>query len=373
MIYFIVNNNYHVVDFDGHLARLQKNEVSLIEIPHALDMNARTDIKRFTYIRARKNGLVAQILNFLSNVRQINQEIHPAKGDFLFMYTEYEILNQYMAYRFKKFCANVYLIEDGGFGTYVPFRLTVSESLTLKEWIKRELYRLLPGLSRMRLHKLNGHIFPWMVDENIDGVCTYEHVALKRQIKTILLQRNHKTPITLIPSRTVFLNEPIYGVYQSTEEYISGLRQIMEALCGKFDEVFFKFHPRETVEWRIKIQSHVLSRYPKLIIMEENSAVEILVDKYRPAVASSYFCSALLSLSDRGVEPLYLYHLLPTLKDQLIFREVTVILNELGYNFVHDFCDINSNFRSGLVGRSHVTAAITLDELVKKDEAASKT
>ncbi len=364
MIYFIVNNNYHVVDFEGHLATLQKKDVSLIEIPHALDAYESTDFRRFTYTRAAETGLIAQINNFLKNVQRINQEIQPAKEDFLFMYTECEILNQYLANRFKQAGAQIYLIEDGGLGTYVPFRLIVSESLTLKEWTKQTIYRLLPGLSKIRLHKLNDYIFEWMPDDTINGVCTYESVPLLRSIKTILLKRNHNPHLNLISGRTVFLNEPIYGVYQNSEEYISGLKNIMEALCRAFDEVFFKYHPRETEEWRLKIRNNVLSKYPNLTILEENSAVETLVGKYRPAVASSYFCSALLSLSQRGIEPLYLYHLLPDLKQQIISREVTAVLGGVGYNYVPSFSEIFSDFKSGLVSRPHEKTAIALAELV---------
>ena len=365
MIYFIVNNNYHYYDFANQHSEFKNNNIALIEIPHNLDEREHNDLKTFyKYIRNSRPGLIGQVFNFLSLVMQIDKDITPTKDDILFIYTEYEILNQYIANRFKLAGSRVYLIEDGGFGTYIPFRLVDSEHLTWQEHLKKSIYRLLPGLSNIRLHKLNGFIFPWMVDTSIDGVCVYNPVALKRTIPIKLIKRPFQPQLKLVSGRVIFLNEPIYELYQSSEDYLTGLLQIIEALCSKFGEVFFKFHPRETDKWRNNIRQKVHIRFPGVIFIEENTAIEIIVEIYCPSLLASYFCSALLNLYDRDIEPLYLYHLIPDIKKQPIFLETTSVLIDLGYNFVSSFAEINTDFRSGLLDSSNYQEAIALTELV---------
>lgn len=365
MIYFMVNNNHQYIDFNNHLLELKEREVILIKIPYALDECEDKDVQTvLRYSRPSRSGFVPQVLNFLTMIRRIHQDIVPAKKDVLFFYTEYEILNQYVATLFKQAGARIYLIEDGGFGTYVPFRKLDSEALNVKERVKQAIYRLLPGLSKIRLHKLNGHIFPWMPDAGIDGVCLYKQVLLKRAIPTRMLQRPSQAMISTIPGRVLFLNEPIYDAYQNTVEYINGLEQFIFELCAGFSEVLFKFHPRETVGWRQRIRDQVLIRFPQIIVIEENAAIEILAETYRPSVAASYFCSALQSLSDRGIEPLYLYHLIPDLRIQPVFQEVTSILEDLNYNFVSSLTGINAFYSSGLLHKPSGIKHVKLVDIV---------
>ena len=365
MIYFLINNNYHYFDIELHLPGIDKCDVSLIEIPYTLDDREHSSFRSvFQYPRASKSGLISQVLNFIQQRKRVDQEIHPSKDDVLFIYTEYDLLNQYIVALFKNAGAKVYLIEDGGLATYAPFRMIDSEPLSVREAIKQWIYRRLPNLRTLRLHKLNGHIFPWMADTYIDGVCIYRPVSIRRNIPTILLKRSIQQKVEPIQGTVVFLNEQMYHSYQKADDYLAGVRRIMESLCHSFDNVFFKFHPRETEEWRRRIMHDVLSHFHSLHVIEENAGVEAVIDRYRPTVAASYFSAGLLNLINRGVEPLYLYHLISDLNQQPTCREVTSVLNELGYNFVLSFAEIDSSFRSGLLGKANYQGAIALSELV---------
>lgn len=365
MIYFIINNNYQYYDFELHLFEIQAHDIALIEIPHALDAHEHHGVSLvLQYRAASRNGFVSQILNYLRQSRRIGHEIFPTKNDVCFLYTEYELLNQYIVMRFKKAGARVFLIEDGGLATYLPFRILDSELLTAREWVKQQIFRMLPGLSGLRLHKINGHILSWMPDSFLDGVCFYRPLAIARNIPTILLRRQPQPRIEGIQGRVVFLNEPMYIAYQNEEEYLIGLNQIIKSLCGDFDTVLFKFHPRETIEWRSRIRQRVLSNFPGVKIIEDNAGIEEVIDQYYPSVAASYFSAGLLNLLDRGVEPLYLYHLIPDLNQQPICREATSVLHELGYTFVHNFSDVSANYQSGLLGTSKAVGAVSLAELI---------
>ncbi len=366
MIYFLINNNYQYFDFELHLSDINRRDVSLIEIPHTLDEREHSGFRSvFRYLLASKKSLIAQVHNFIQLTKHIDREIQPTKNDVIFFYTEYELLNQYIVVRFKNAGAKAYLIEDGGLtGTYLPFRMIESETLCIREKVKEWIYKRLPNLGTLRLHKVNGQIIPWMADTYIDGVCLYRPISIRRSIPTVLLQRPMQPEVVPIQGRVVFLNEQTYDCYQSSDDYLAGLRKIMESLCHGFDTVFFKYHPRETKEWRLRIMRYVLSRFSDLRIIEENTAVEAIIDRYRPSVAASYLSAGLHNLVNRGVEPLYLYHLIPDLSQQPISREATTVLRELGYNFVPSFSEVDSSFRSGLLGTSSYYEAITLPELV---------
>lgn len=365
MIYFLINNNYQYYDLELHLSDIARHDVSLIEIPYALDDREHARFRSvFQFHRASKSGLIAQVRNFIRQRKCVDQEIRPNNGDVLFIYTEYDLLNQYIVAHFKKCGAKVYLIEDGGMATYVPFRMIDGEPLSVREKIKQWVCRRLPNMGTLQFHKVNGHIFPWMADTYIDGVCLYRPVAIRRNIPTILLRHPIQPKMEPIQGTVVFLNEQMYHTYQQADEYLNGLRKIMESLCHSFGTVFFKFHPRETEEWRLRIVHSVLSQFPSLRVLEENTGVEAVIDRYRPSVAASYFSAGLLNLLNRGVEPLYLYHLIPDLTQQPICSEVTSVLSELGYNFVSSFSEIDSNFRSGLLDPSNYSEAIALSKLV---------
>lgn len=366
MIYFLLNNNYQYHDFARHLNGFDKGSVGLIEIPHTLDERMHTNIGAFhRYDIARNSGILSQCLKFLFAIRRIKREISLTKEDILFFYTEYEILNQYIVDRFKCAGARVFLIEDGGLGTYVPFRFTRSEPLTLKEWLQRSIYRCLPGLSKVRFLKLNGALFPQMTDLSIDAVLLYNPVKLLRNIETILLKKNSYTVSRLVKGRVIFLNEPIYQLYQNDKDYLVGLRNIIEALCLGYKEVLFKFHPRENIEWRNRIRREVLSFHQDVLVLEEDTEIEVLVEKYLPVAAASYVCSALLTLSYQGIQPVYLYQLIPDLARQPAFKEATLVLNEIGYRFILDYSEVGSDYSSKLEQYDYDQHSKTLDEVIE--------
>ena len=151
-----------------------------------------------------------------------------------------------------------------------------------------------------------------------------------------------------VPGRSLFLNEDLYSGQLDAEQYLDSALAILSRLCEEFSSVLFKFHPRETAEWRRRICERVLSRLPGVQVIKSNAGIEDIVDQYRPSIAVSYLSAGLLNLLYRGVEPLYIYHLFPELRDQPLYRETTEILRTQGYNFVPSIAAISASYRSGL-------------------------
>ena len=77
-----------------------------------------------------------------------------------------------------------------------------------------------------------------------------------------------------------------------------------------FDSIFFKFHPSESENYRIDIIDKVLRFYPEIKIIQNNKAIEQIIEDYQPAVAASHFSAGSLNLLYQGVEPLFLYKLI---------------------------------------------------------------
>jgi hypothetical protein len=368
MIYFLVNNSYHLYDTHIHLCSLKYSAISvgLIEIPHSLDKPDRTGFDVvYTFRPFHYKSLIRSWISALSALAQVRRKIVPTNGDVLFLYTEYEPFNQLIAAQFKKRGARVYLIEDGGFATYVPFRSESSEPLTIRERLRELVVRVCPGVSHLRFHKMNGLVLPWMDEKLLDGVCVYRRVFFERKVTPILIKRSTTVSFTGDKDTVIFLNECIYDHYQTAENYLLGLHSITKGLCDGFAVVYFKFHPRESEKWRRTIQQEVLDKYTRVIVIKEDVVIERIVQQYRPAVVASYFSAALLNLHDLGLEPMYLYHLIDDLRDQPVFRIVTSILEDWGYNFVTNFSCVRSGYISGIPANNRADGAQSIQELVE--------
>lgn len=353
MIYLLVNNDYHFFDARSHAKYLKAHGLPsiLVEVPHALSETDRASgfsgqISLPSPLRGR-SWLSAWPRYFIA-AHEVARSIEPHADDVLFMYTEFELLNQMIALRFKRAGARVYLIEDGGVGTYIPLSLLGGETLSIKEWVVALMSRCLPGLTRTRFQKLNGVVFPWLPDSELDGVCLYRPLKIVRQIPVHVLHRTRAAEVTRKNGRVVFLNECMYDNYQSEAQYLAGLLQLLSLLIQGFDEVLFKFHPRETLAWRKRIRNLVGERMPMVTFIDNDRAMESLVEEFRPEVIASYFSTVLLNLEGSSIEPMFLYHLLPELSSQKVFSQLTSLLTQWQYRFVGPDVPARSGYRSGL-------------------------
>lgn len=368
MIYLLVNNDYHLFDARSHARNLTAHGQPsiLVEVPHALSETNRSScfsgqISLPSPLRGR-SWLSAWPRYFMA-AHEVAHLIEPHADDVLFMYTEFELLNQMVALRFKRAGARVYLIEDGGVGTYIPLSLPGGETLSVKEWVVALMSRCLPGLSRTRFHKLNGVVFPWLPDSELDGVCLYRPLRIVRQLPVHVLHRARAVKVNRKSGRVVFLNECMYDNYQNEAQYLAGLLQLLSLLIQGFDEVLFKFHPRETLAWRERIRIFLGERMPTVKFVDNDRAMESLVEEFRPEVIASYFSTVLLNLEGSSIEPMFLYHLLPELSSQKVFSQLTSLLTQWQYRFVGPDIPARSGYSSGL-GPMLECSSMTLAVLV---------
>ncbi len=370
MIYFLVNNDYQLVDARQHLPGLNNEgfATSLIEVPHCLNTENRgegfSNVYSFSSPLKSHRWLGAWARYFYA-WKKIARSLRPTSCDVLFVYTEFELLNHFIARQFKRAGARVYLVEDGGFATYIPLSLPGDETLSLKERVVAAMTKKLPGLKDTQFHKVNGVVFPWLPDAQIDGVFVYRHICSVRQLPVLHLRR-HSTykHVKRQHGRVIFLNERMYDFYQTPFQYFEGLGRIITGLTQGFDEVFFKFHPSEVSEWSDRIRDFLKENHPAVRLIEDKRGIEILVDQYQPEVLASYFSAALLNLDGSEIEPMYLYHLIDEIASQKVFVQVTALLQQWGYKFVDGFDELGRGYHSGLF-ESRSPQVDSLAQLVK--------
>jgi hypothetical protein len=354
MLYILVNNDYHLQALHRHgIAALGGPEgVTLITVPHALSPALDTEdfqsVHRFDSPLGRKR-LPAALWHYRAQARAVALTLRPSPADTLLFFTEVEWLNQIVVQHFRRCGARIVMLEDGGFGTYIPMSVPRSEPLSLPERLVQVAYRLLPGLGCSRLFKVNGQLFPRLPDAAIDAIALYRDVPLHRCVPVRRVWRPARKPCDIRPGSVVFLNERMYDHYQTGDAYLAGLRRLLTALTKGFETVHFKFHPREPENWKACIRMLLAREFPAIDVIDRPGIIEEMIQNYRPAVLASYFSTPLLNIEYEGIEPLYLYHLLDDVRDQPVFAIVSRMLKMWGYRFVGSDNEVRSDYRSGIM------------------------
>jgi hypothetical protein len=366
MLYFVVNNNYQYLEAARLAAELKGTPCRLIAFPHTLVLPADQQVFESVIVLdtpARQSWLKAW-RDYLGIGGRLRKLLAPAPDDVLVLFTEFELLNQLTAIHFKRADARVYLIEDGGVGSYIPLALDRPEAFSLKDRIYGWMIRAIPGLWQTHFTKFDGIVCPLLADRFFDGVLLYRKVAIRRDIPVMLVDRPATSRVEVAAGRVVFLNQPFYSEHiQSPEVYADGLRKIMTALCEGFSEVFFKFHPREPQEARDAIVRDILSAFPLVNVVEGNGPFEAMIAQLRPEAVASYNSTPLFNLVATGIQPMFVYSLLPELRDLPSFRTMHALLEAWHYQFPSSWAELRAGFSAG-AGFNSAASGQSLSEVL---------
>ena len=369
MLYVLVNNDYQFQSLQRHdSATLGGDEgIVLIVVPHA--MAQVPDASGFRAVHEFRSplgsGRLPSVLwRYRGLALQVARKLAPGPGDTLLFFTEVEWLNQIVVQHFRARGARVVMLEDGGFATYIPMSVAGSEPLSWRERCIQAAYRLVPGLAKSRLFKVNGQLFPRLPDSAIDAIGLYQDVPLHRDVAIHRVRKPARKPCEVQPGHVIFLNDRMYDHYQTAEVYLAGLRRLMSALTEGFATVHFKFHPREPEDWKLRVRDMLAREFPAVALIERPGTVEKMILDYRPEVLASYFSSALLNIEYQGIEPLYLYSLLDDLEGQPVFKIATRILTTWGYRFVSSVDQVRSGYCSGIAA-DDPPSSIELSQLLR--------
>lgn len=352
MIYFLVNNDYQYLEAERLARELHAagRRTALIAIPHTLTRTL--DPALFDSIISLPTpahlSWPRAWLRYLGARSRVRRVVPAAAGDILLLFTEYELLNQLAARVFKERGGAAYLIEDGGVGTYIPLTLKRPQPYTWKNRLLQATMRAIPGLGGTRFTKFDGILFPMMDDRHLDGVCLYRPMRITRRVPVRVISRPRLPPVPIHPGRVVFLNQPLYSEHiQNESDYADGLRRILGALCAGYPDVLFKFHPREPAAARERITRDILDAFPGVQVVANNQPFEVMLADLCPEAVASYNSTPLLNLTGTGVQPLFVYHLLPDLRQAPSFDAMHTLLEAWGYQFAANWGQVAAGYHAG--------------------------
>lgn len=343
-IFFLINNNFHWNDMREHLHALGDYEVNLICIPHTLDPELQFDgvhyVWRFESPFAKKRLGILNLRNTASTHDQIKKALNIMPSDVLLMYTEFELLNQYVAMTFKRAGAKVFLLDEG-LGTYIVCSQKSDAKLPVKSWLHLRWSKYVIGYTWLRYMYFNNRIRPYMDDALIDGVLLYRDVVLSRKFPAYRIHGGKDNLIlSLDATKCLFVNSPTYQVHSSWDAYCNDLLEVFATLQRKFSQVYFKFHPRESKQ-QVEAVKRLLSNFDKVCFVEDAGPVEDLLQTVQAKYAVSFISTSLLSLADKGVEPIYVFQLIDSLRGQSIVAAMSALLSSIGVHLIDSLDDIS--------------------------------
>jgi hypothetical protein len=357
MIYFLINNNFCLYNAEILSKELKGYDLGLIQIPYSLkpvinDIRFKKilTIERLTSI----NGYFVKwpyklLINLYRNykkIRAVKNILKPDKVDILLANSEEELMNQVVIKIFREKKAKVFLYE-GGMGNYISFNMN-SEVLSTKEIFLMYSIRFILGIKGYLLLKNKGHFVPRMSDKYFAGVLFFLPHKIKRNIQVFHIKKlveNNK--LSLNENNTIFLTQPMYRSYFSIEEYIHNIDFVLSKLTKSFSKVYIKPHPEEIIDGIIPEFERIALKYSNVYIINSSEIIERIINDYDVKFAVSYFSTSLLNLLYYRVEPVFIFHLLPEINDN-VSKEIFLYLKSISYLFPRNFEDINSRYRSGL-------------------------
>lgn len=304
MFFFLINNNFH---FDDALLHIENEHIPVdlvhfICIPHTLDMNR---IKSYGYNYSLIVSPLIELQGFINvfslfRTRLLVNDLcsRVCVSDTLFLYTEYELLNQLVIKKFHKLGANVFMIEENGLASYAVNKMaskSQSRLLVLND-IKFLLPAIVWGCTSSRMVESDGNVFPIGDDKALSGIIYYANVTVERNVKQVFIEKRIKKDIK-VGGDALYLNQDLYNFYMSKSDFLSYLDLVIAELLCEFSTVKFKFHPREV---GTNIVTELMERYPDVDFIADNVPIEHYINSLKPKLIVSFNSSALINLRWQG-------------------------------------------------------------------------
>lgn len=363
MIYILINNQYHIYDYDQWIEDFKNEKISLIQIPHSLIPVNQDDrfTNIYTYNRFVKN--VFSLLYFKKIFKihnKIRKEIFPNENDILLVYTEYEILNQFIIKIFHEAKSKILLLEDG----LATMTLCNSDFKTgnIKSRIYEFILKKIYGYKSLKIYDLPDPT-PLMNDYLFNGVCVRLGISINRNIPLFNFSSNKNQKIEdLNYDKAIFINNDLYNFFCTYEDYIEILENTLKLISTQFTEIYFKFHPRESKDYIVKISSKI-QQIPNIKILKTDEIIENQVLSIKPKFAFSFVSAALINLFHKGIIPVFLYETDYRLSNDKFVREIRNFLHSINYKPINNVTKFDKSYDCGLEDNNENVK--TLYEIIK--------
>jgi len=362
MITFIVNNDVHYMR-----ARLIRDQIHHCDsqarfhlvkfLPSALTMTEADHLYDRIYESRGLFGSFWQLLNLKieKKIKQNLDRVPFAKGDILFLFTEYELGNHYLVQRAKQAGARVFIVDEG-IGTYIINNYpNLSAGSSVKQRVIGEVTQWIQHFTDSRRLTGNGSLyFPVLKDTYYDGYILFYNFPLKRSMPLIYLQypeAGQEIP-NLDPDAVIILGEGLHRYHISEQEYIDSLLAIIRSAARNFRHVYFKFHRCETAfqgrPLYQRLQDEMQIQGVRILDAARPEAIENIIPDldFPPRFVVSYLCTALFNLYARGCQPIFTCQLIQERDED--FEVVKDLLSNVGYNLIRSYNDISPDYSTHL-------------------------
>ena len=263
----------------------------------------------------------------------------------MLVYTEYEILNQYVINIFYKAHAKIWLLEDG------LATMTLCNSDSKKNSFKSKIYlfvlKYIYSYKYLKIYHLPDPT-PLMDDKLFNGVCVRLGSSIKRQIPLFQISNKNEFKFTNLNSdKAIFINNDLYNFFCTFEDYLEITEKTLAQLSLNFTEIYFKFHPRET-DYNINLIKNKINKIPKIKFLDIKGIIEEQVEAIKPKYAFSFVSAALINLFHKGIIPVFLYDTDYKIRNDKFVKEIKVFLESVNYKPIRNIEDFNKNYNSGL-------------------------
>jgi len=331
LIYFIVNNDFHIEHIEYYTKQLPREEVSIIAIPHTIKRD-------FTYMSNNIISFPTQYAEgkFFKNifkVKKLLQEIDDTltfnQNDKIVLLSEFDPLNLYIVYKAKKSAANTFLLQEG-IATYYTSIKFDRQSLNFKQWCILMYMRYVIGFRFLQKVRLGDHSHYLMNDQYLDKICLYHDIPLGRKIDKKIIKSPYTAYSDLDKKIALFLNQPLYQAYWSKEVYFKNLSNEVNKIMNEYEKIIFKFHPRDSVEIKNKIISMFGSN--SKLVFEDTLNLPETMQKHKPLNAFSFFSDSLLQLDLQGCNVHYLFHSYTELLEKPALNNINKFIEKKSMN-----------------------------------------
>lgn len=346
MIYFLINNNYHL-NLDIKLAKQLPNfELGLIQIPYSLNAIEESDL--FDKIYYYPNRLIASLKNLLLNpkkiksiIKKVDIELIPHYNDVLLVHTEMDLLNQHIIKKFHKAGSKIFLLEDGT--ASVCHYNMVTGKISFKENLRKFLLKGFYGFDYLKFKKYGVEILPEMNNFIFKGVILNHGVSIKRDIPLYKLKTVEEPIKFLNPNGVIFFSQAMYLWFLTEDEYVVYIDELL-SVANNFSVFYFKFHPSDNEDVKNKIIRIIKKKYPNVIVLFEKDIAENIVEKYPVKYAITFNSTAALNLINRGVVPIFINNIFSKLYPDDSFEAFGQFLKSINCYSPLDLNDIKPGF-----------------------------
>ena len=328
MNYYVINNDFHVESMTNHINSTRVNEFSIIVIKHnfTLDLSQLTG-NIFVFETPFRKSIsfwnIFQVYDIKNKIKTINF----SKSDKIYLLTEYEPLNQYIAYLASENGSDVFLLEEG-ISFYAIYLYNNKSTKNLKYILKLFYLRYLIGFRFFRYVDVGTKVFPQIKDKYIKKIFLIFDTPCYRDIETELIKDNTIKYSNLDKNSIVFLSQPLYDTFISMPKYVKSVIKQLQKLQTNYKNIYFKFHPRDSLFFK----NQIMSQKSLNLIFIDNQTLDNFLSDYKPHKAYSFFSDSLFKLRRKGIEVRFLYNEISELKNEKYLLNLKSIVKELESN-----------------------------------------